>query len=94
VKKEKSVTPGLKSGNKAHLLKICKDAKLSAQSLGILYLIADVLDVIAEGHNTYVIIGSTKAKDAYTISVKGDDEQDTIYADEWDELCTKAFDLV
>jgi len=84
----------LDGGNKEHVEKMCKEVKLSPKAVGLLLLLADVMDLIAKGNNTYVIFGSTQSRDAYSLSVRGDDQQPTIYGSNYDEISIKAFDMV
>lgn len=69
------------AGNNEAWLQVLQDngAKLD-DVLGILRVIAQCMDYIAKGEDFYLIIGTTKARDAFQLNWKGDGAPGPVYA--------------
>ena len=57
---------------------------------GLLFLLADMLDGIANNESWYCIVGATKDKSAFSLTVVGDAGRDSVYAVSLQELASKA----
>lgn len=60
----------------------------------LLYVLADMMDLIGKGENWYVIMGATKNKDAFSMTVVHDDDRVSAYAEDFGGLCLKARDFL
>lgn len=59
----------------------------------LLYLLADMFDSIAVGQDWYIIVGATKDKSAFSLTVVHGQDRQSVYAPNLGELAakTKAF---
>jgi len=61
---------------------------------GILAVIADCLDHIANGHDMYLVIGTTRLNTSFTLNWKGTDAPGPVYAEDLQGLSTNCGDLL
>lgn len=80
--------------NLAHLEEIIKPIKNGPEHLGLLLLIADMFDAIARGENWYMVIGSTKMNDAFSITLKNDDDAEYAFGTSLADISLKAYSLL
>jgi hypothetical protein len=84
----------LTSDNLTHLLDIIKPVKNGEDHLGVLLLIADMLDCIANGEQWYMVIGSTKMNDAFSVTIKSGNDAEYIFGTSLSDLSVKARSLL
>jgi len=84
----------LTKDNLAHLTELVKPLKNGQEHLGLLLLIADMLDCIANGENWYMVIGSTKQNDAFSVTLKSDGDAEYCFGTSLSDLSLKAFSLL
>lgn len=78
----------------ADLINVLLKYKLQPQSFGLWLLMADMFQDVCDGEDYYMIVGTTKAKDSYSVTVKGDGAPDPVYANNWSDLNHKCYSLV
>ena len=84
----------LTNDNLEHLRKVTANVKNADEHLGVLMLIADMLDAIAQGQEWYMIIGSTKANDAFSVTIKSGQDAEYCFGSSLSELSLKAVSLL
>lgn len=93
-KAESKAESMIEDGNLEYVDSVIKQLKLKPEALGLLRLVADMMDHIARDENYYMIIGTTKSFNAYSCTIKGNDAPDPIYASNLEELNIKANKLI
>lgn len=71
-----------------------KKKQLTPEMLGLLLLIADVLDHVATGSDMYMIIGTTKDRTAFSFNLKHATGNQPGYGADLEELSLKAYSLL
>jgi len=61
---------------------------------GLLAVIADCLDHCANGHDMYIVIGTTRNRESFTLNWKGDDAPGPVYAETMKALSLNCGDLL
>jgi hypothetical protein len=84
----------LTKDNLQHLIEVIKPIKNGEEHLGLLLLIADMLDCIANGENWYMVIGSTKMNDAFSVTLKSGDDAEYAFGSSLSDLSLKAHSLL
>lgn len=84
----------LTKDNLTHLLEIIKPIKNGEEHLGLLLLIADMLDAIANGEEWYMVIGSTKMNDAFSVTIKSGPDSEYAFGSSLSDLSLKAYSLL
>lgn len=84
----------LEKRNLAILEKALENDKYVKERMGLLLLIADMFDAIAKGENWYMVIGSTKQNDSFSVTIKSGDNAEYIFGTSLDELSAKALSLL
>lgn len=83
-KKETAVK--LSAGQHKALAVALTEAEIEPEYMDMLLTIATMHDKIADGENIYMTFGSTRARDAYTWSVRKGDEYQAVYGADLLEL--------
>lgn len=86
--KERGVA--LERQNVQTLRKSEQEAMFDTPYWNLLVMLADMADSIARGEDWYCIIGSTKNRDAFSLTVVGGLNRDTVYATNFRDLADKA----
>jgi hypothetical protein len=84
----------LTKDNLTHLLEVIKPIKNGEEHLGLMLLIADMLDAIANGENWYMVIGSTKMNDAFSVTLKSGDDAEYVFGTSLADISLKAHSLL
>lgn len=94
MKKGAKATPQLYAGNLKLLVQLLGDPGTLDATVGLLFLIADMLDTVAKNSNMYMIIGKTSNGSAFSVTIKGDDAPPAFYGQTLAELGVQALDLL
>jgi len=84
----------LTKDNLTHLLDVIKPIKNGEEHLGLMLLIADMLDAIANGEEWYMVIGSTKSNDAFSVTLKSGSDAEYVFGTSLSDLSLKAHSLL
>jgi len=84
----------LTKDNLTHLLDVIKPVKNGEEHLGLLLLIADMLDCIANGEEWYMVIGSTRANDSFSVTLKSGQDSEYVFGVSLSDLSLKAHSLL
>jgi hypothetical protein len=84
----------LTKDNLTHLLDVIKPVKNGEQHLGLLLLIADMLDCIANGEEWYMVIGSTKSNDAFSVTITSGADKEYVFGSSLSDLSIRAHSLL
>lgn len=84
----------LEKNNLSILEKGLKENKYVQERVGLLLLIADMFDAIAKGENWYMVIGSTKQNDSFSVTIKSGDDAEYIFGTSLTDLSAKALSLL
>jgi len=84
----------LTKDNLTHLLDVIKPVKNGEEHLGLMLLIADMLDAIANGEEWYMVIGSTKSNDAFSVTLKSGNDAEYVFGTSLSDLSLKAHSLL
>jgi len=84
----------LAKNNRSSLASIEKDPKEITAYLSLLALVADVLDSAADGADSFVSIGTTRNKSAFTIMVQIAGRRHNLYAENLRALSDQAQTLL
>jgi len=86
--------PALATNNAATLQKWLETGGKACPYADLLMVIADCLDHIGNRHDMYIVIGSTRTLDSFTLNWKGDGALGPVYATDMVGLSMNSADLL
>jgi len=92
VKLQKQSTAALSAKNIAEVKAWGNKPLQDTPYMGLLLLLADMLDTIAKGSSCYAVIGSTSSKTAFSFTLNAEGAKDARYAPDLATLATAAQD--
>jgi len=60
----------------------------------LMFVLADMFDLIAKGQDFYCIVGATKDKSAFSFTLVAGQDRQSFYADDLADLCLKLEALI
>lgn len=84
----------LAGNNEAWLKALEEEGTGLGDVIGILTVIAQVLDFIAKGEDFYLLVGATRNRDAFTLNWKGEGAPGAVYATDLAGLSEQAQELL
>jgi hypothetical protein len=84
----------VENANLDHVKRAAKDLVGITRYVPLLMLIADMFDGISDGEDLYMMIGATKNRDSFSLTVKQDGQPTTVYAVNLVDLATQADTLL
>jgi hypothetical protein len=84
----------LQDGNLKKVQSTLTKQDVTSDVVGMLLLVADMMDCIAHGQDMYMIIGCTQRRDAFSVTIKGSAAPAPFYGQDITDLGKGAVDCL